>query len=139
MRKASITVAKNNLSKLLQQVKSGAAILILERNRPVARLELVASEEEANDGRVASLVAQGLAKAPRRRLDTASFLSREWIRLPNGASAVEAPCAQKGSRKGEILGFLGSVVPDCPGKGNGGVLPVTPGGTPDRHLMREPG
>jgi antitoxin (DNA-binding transcriptional repressor) of toxin-antitoxin stability system len=83
------------LSKLLQEVKSGTTILILERNRPVARLEPVAAEEATNDERVASLVAQGLATAPRRRLDIASFLSRAMIRLPMGASAVQALLSER--------------------------------------------
>jgi prevent-host-death family protein len=90
MKKASITEAKNHLSRLLEEVKSGTAIIILNRNKPVARLEPVASDEATNDDRVASLVAQGLATAPRRRLDVASFLSRKMIRLPERTGAVKA-------------------------------------------------
>jgi prevent-host-death family protein len=80
--------AKNNLSRLLEEVKSGTTILILERNKPVAGLEPVAADEATNDDRVASLVAKGLATAPRRRLDVGSFLLRKMIRLPAKASLV---------------------------------------------------
>jgi len=88
MKRASITEAKNNLSRLLEEVKSGATILILERNRPVARLGPVAAEEATNDERVSSLVAQGLAAAPHNQFDAAAFLSRAMVRLPAGTSAV---------------------------------------------------
>jgi prevent-host-death family protein len=90
MRKASITQAKNHLSQLLEEVKSGTTILILDRNKPVARLEPVAAEGATNDERVASLVAQGLATAPRRPLDAAAFLSRKMIRLPARTTALQA-------------------------------------------------
>ena len=41
MKKASITEAKNNLSSLIDSVKSGSPVLIVDRGRPVARLEPV--------------------------------------------------------------------------------------------------
>jgi prevent-host-death family protein len=90
MKRASITEAKNNLSRLIEEVKSGTTILILERNRPVARLEPVAADEATNNDRVSALVAQGLATAPHKRFDAASFLSRAMVRLPAGTSAVDA-------------------------------------------------
>lgn len=95
MKRVSITVAKNHLSRLLEEVKSGTTILILDRNKPVARLEPVAADRTTNDDRVATLVQQGLATAPRRRLDVAAFLSRKMIRLPAGASAVGALLSER--------------------------------------------
>ena len=41
MKKASITEAKNNLSALIDRVKGGSPVLIVDRGRPVARLEPV--------------------------------------------------------------------------------------------------
>ena len=41
MKKASITETKNSLSALLDLVKQGESVLIMDRNRPVARLEPV--------------------------------------------------------------------------------------------------
>jgi len=37
MKKASITEAKNNLSALIDSVKGGSPVLIVDRGRPVAR------------------------------------------------------------------------------------------------------
>ena len=41
MKKASITEVKNNLSALIDGVKQGAPLLIMDRGRPVARLDAV--------------------------------------------------------------------------------------------------
>jgi prevent-host-death family protein len=95
MKKASISETKNHLSRLLEEVKQGTTILILDRTTPVARLEPVAADEQSNAGRVAALVRQGLATAPRCRFDSAAFLSRRMIRLPEGASAVQALLADR--------------------------------------------
>ncbi len=90
MKKANITETKNNLSRLLEEVKSGTSILIVDRNRPVARLEPVAAEEHPGDGPVGALVREGLAAAPRRRFDAAAFLGRKMVRLSAGVSGVQA-------------------------------------------------
>ena len=95
MKKASISETKNHLSRLLEEVKQGTTILILDRATPVARLEPVAADEQSSAGRVAALVRQGLATAPRRRFDSAAFLSRRMIRLPEGVSAVQALLADR--------------------------------------------
>jgi prevent-host-death family protein len=49
MRRATITEAKNGLSALLEQVKSGESILITDRGVPVARLEPARSSEDDDD------------------------------------------------------------------------------------------
>jgi len=43
MKKASITEAKNNFSALIDSVKGGSPVLIVDRGRPVARLEPVSA------------------------------------------------------------------------------------------------
>jgi prevent-host-death family protein len=95
MKKASITETKNHLSRLLDEVKSGTTILIMDRNRPVARLEPVAAEERTNADRVAALVREGLAAQPRRPFDLKAFLSRKAVRLPAGASAVQVMLSER--------------------------------------------
>ena len=95
MKKASITETKNHLSRLLEEVKSGTTILILDRNKPVARLEPVAADQDTNDERVAVLIRQGLATAFRRRLNVASFLARKMAHLPEGTSAVRALLSER--------------------------------------------
>ena len=90
MKKASITETKNNLSRLIDEVKNGTSILILDRNIPVAKLEPLSSNEVSGFDRAASLVRQGLAATPRHKLDVIQFLNRKKTCLTNGVSAVKA-------------------------------------------------
>ncbi|MEO8511717.1 MAG: type II toxin-antitoxin system prevent-host-death family antitoxin [Chloroflexota bacterium] len=48
MKQATITEAKNGLSALLDQVKAGQSIVILDRGVPVARIEPIAARPEAS-------------------------------------------------------------------------------------------
>jgi prevent-host-death family protein len=74
MKKASITEAKNNLSALIDSVKGGSAVLIVDRGRPVARLEPVTSGRELDqDGRLARLVRDGIARPGRAPMPRALF------------------------------------------------------------------
>ncbi len=61
MKTATITQAKNGLSALIDRVKSGESILILDRGTPVARLEPITGAGDG-DGRAARLERAGLAK-----------------------------------------------------------------------------
>jgi len=91
MKVATISQTKNGLSALLDRVRQGDTILITDRSRPVARLEPVASAEDAgpDDGRLARLERAGvIRRAARRRLS-------EILRVPPpapvpGADAVAA-------------------------------------------------
>jgi prevent-host-death family protein len=56
MKKASITEAKNRLSALIDGLKRGSPVLIVDRGRPVARLEPVTRLGEGEqDGRLVQL------------------------------------------------------------------------------------
>jgi len=66
MKKASITEAKNNLSALIDSVKGGSPVLIMDRGRPVARLEPVDHWRPDDDGRLARLVRDGAVRPARR-------------------------------------------------------------------------
>src|SRR5271157_4103100 len=66
MRKASITEAKNNLSALIDSFKGGSPVLIVDRGRPVTRLEPVtAGSESEQEGRLSRLLKDGVVR-PRR-------------------------------------------------------------------------
>ena len=65
MKKASITEAKNNLSALIDGVKGGSPVLIVDRGRPVARLEPVGGAQSDADGRLARLVRSGVVRPAR--------------------------------------------------------------------------
>ncbi|OGQ22162.1 MAG: hypothetical protein A2138_18275 [Deltaproteobacteria bacterium RBG_16_71_12] len=91
MNKASISETKNRLSALLDRVRHGETILIMDRETPVARLEpVVAHGREQVDGRVARLERAGL------------------LRRGNAASikAVLASGPPKAHRGGDVLDAL---------------------------------
>src|SRR5262250_1810380 len=89
MKKASITEAKNNLSALIDSVKGGSPVLIVDRGRPVARLEPVSAGLPDDDSRLARLVREGVLRPARRRAPKALFAIRP-PRLKNSASGVQA-------------------------------------------------
>jgi prevent-host-death family protein len=88
MKKASITEAKNNLSALLDRVRGGSAVLIVDRGRPVARLEPVTQLGSA-DERLARLVREGVVRPARGTSPRTLFTTRP-PRAKKGASAVRA-------------------------------------------------
>jgi prevent-host-death family protein len=89
MKKASITHAKNNLSALIDGLKGGSPVLIVDRGRPVARLEPVTIGLEAEpDGRVLRLVRDGIVR-PRRSAPPQTLFSQQPPRAKAGASAVK--------------------------------------------------
>jgi prevent-host-death family protein len=89
MKKASITEAKNNLSLLIDGLAGGSPVLIVDRGRPVARLEPVVGGERADDGRLARLVRAGLVRQRRKAL-APGFFTAKLPRLKKGTSAVQA-------------------------------------------------
>jgi len=72
MKTATISHAKNHLSELLAGVKRGESVLILERDRPIARIVPVEASERDDDERLADLERRGIirraAKPPRKTL-----------------------------------------------------------------------
>jgi len=98
MKKANITETRNNLSRLLEEVKSGTTILILDRNKPVARLEPVADDVDTNSDRLPRLVRQGLVSAAESSLDLREFLAWKRPRLPAGTDAVRILAEERDER-----------------------------------------
>ena len=89
MKKASITEAKNNLSALIDTVKGGSPVLIVDRGRPVARLEPVAGIRSGDDSRLARLVRDGIVRPARGVVPKTLFVTRP-PRVRKGASGVRA-------------------------------------------------
>ena len=89
MKKASITEAKNGLSALIDGLKGGSPVLIVDRGRPVARLEPVLSSREPDDGRLSRLIREGIVRPGRAPLPRV-LLAEQPPRLKRGASAVRA-------------------------------------------------
>jgi len=89
MKKASITEAKNNLSALIDRVKSGSPVLIVDRGRPVARLESAAGDHVgAEAGQLEHLVRAGVVRAGRAPFPKTRIASEPP--RPRKASAVDA-------------------------------------------------
>ena len=66
MKKATLTETKNRLSALIDEVRAGETILVLDRGRPVARIEsILADEQGASVGRLERLERQGLVTRPK--------------------------------------------------------------------------
>jgi len=90
MKKASITEAKNGLSKLIDSVKAGSPVLILDRGRPVARLEPLGTGVEADaTGRLARLIRDGVVRPSRGPGLSKSFLDEPLPRAKTGLSIVD--------------------------------------------------
>jgi len=90
MKKASITEAKNRLSALIDGLKGGSPVLIVDRGRPVARLEPVTKPGDGEpDGRLSRLVRAGIVRPGRTPLSR-TLLTTQPPRPKGKASAVAA-------------------------------------------------
>jgi prevent-host-death family protein len=90
MQKVSITEAKNRLSALIDGLKAGSPVLIVDRGRPVARLEAVRSGSKSEeDGHLARLVRAGIVRPGHAALPR-SFFTEQLPRVGRGASVVAA-------------------------------------------------
>jgi prevent-host-death family protein len=89
MKKASITEAKNNLSALIDSVKGGSPVLIVDRGRPVARLEPVRAIGSDDNHRLARLVRDGVVR-PARGVMPMALIGAHPPRAKKGASGVRA-------------------------------------------------
>ena len=87
MKTATISEAKNHLSELLARVKQGETVLILDRDKPVARIVPIEVTDRTDDERLADLERRGVirraATPPRKTLPP-------QIELPEGVSILEA-------------------------------------------------
>ena len=83
------THARNHLRDLIKAVQGGETVLILARDRPVARLGPVV-ERNASDveGRLARLERAGVVRRPHRKLPE-SFLSDPLPKIKGDSGIVE--------------------------------------------------
>jgi prevent-host-death family protein len=95
MKRATLTDTKNNLSALVDQVQHGETILILDRGRPVARLESVRGGEDDPEGRLARLERQGLLRRASAPLPPEILMAKP-PRPSKRASALKALLAERG-------------------------------------------
>src|SRR5206468_10351779 len=86
---ATVTEAKNRLSALIDRVKSGESVLIVDRGTPVARLESAVSADADPQGRIARLERAGAVR-PARKPPAVAVLGSSPPSSVRGASAVSA-------------------------------------------------
>src|SRR3954467_10442230 len=86
---ATVTEAKNGLSALIDRVKGGESVLIVDRGTPVARLESAVGAETDPEGRIARLERAGVVRAARKP-PAEPVLTASPPRAAHGASAVGA-------------------------------------------------
>ncbi len=88
MKIVSITEAKNRLSALIDGLRGGTGILIVDRGRPVARLEPIAGSDQ-HEGRLDRLAREGTVRAGRASL-ARSIIAEKPPRPKSGTSVVAA-------------------------------------------------
>lgn len=93
MKVANISTTKNELSRILGEVKAGETYLIVDRNVPIARVEPLQSP----DSRLSALATDGAVMLPQQELDVEDFLESVRPSVRNGASAVAAVLAERES------------------------------------------
>jgi prevent-host-death family protein len=86
---ATVTEAKNRLSALIDRVKGGESVLIVDRGTPVARLESAVGAETDPEGRIVRLERAGVVR-PARKPPSAALLTSAPPPAAHGASAVGA-------------------------------------------------
>ena len=87
MKSATISHAKNHLSELLAAVKRGESVLILERDRPIARIVPIESSERDDDERLADLERRGVIRRAARPARKSLPPPIDW---PEGDSLLDA-------------------------------------------------
>ncbi len=89
MKTASVTETKNQLSAILEQVREGETYLILDRGKPVARLEPVRGGEskDSDEARLADLERRGLIRRGKGKIPR-EFFETPPVKLPKGVSVL---------------------------------------------------
>lgn len=87
MHVATITEAKNQLSALIDRVRGGESVLIVDRGIPVARLESAVGGDLDAEGKIARLERAGAVRAAPRPPAT-ELLSQAPPKPRRGASVV---------------------------------------------------
>jgi antitoxin (DNA-binding transcriptional repressor) of toxin-antitoxin stability system len=89
MEKATVSKLKDNLSAYLRKVRAGHAVVIYDRDVPIARLERIESSGRSAD-RLTLLRAQGIARPPLRARSAASVRSSLSNPVPRSARVLDA-------------------------------------------------
>ena len=95
MKMANITETKNHLSALIHEAQRGETIIVLDRKKPVARIEAVTSvTDEREDVRLDRLQRGGVLLKPRGG-SLEDILNKRPPQPGRAASAVRTLCAER--------------------------------------------
>ncbi len=89
MEKATVSKLKDNLSAYLRKVRAGHAVVIYDRDVPIARLERIEVGGKGAD-RLALLRAQGITRPPVKSLTPARVRASLAAPLPRAARVLDA-------------------------------------------------
>ncbi|TLY58044.1 MAG: type II toxin-antitoxin system prevent-host-death family antitoxin [Gammaproteobacteria bacterium] len=89
MEKATVSKLKNNLSAYLRKVRAGHAVVIYDRDVPIARLERIESSGRGAD-RLTLLRAQGVTRPPLRLLSAEKLRAALSNPVRRSARVLEA-------------------------------------------------
>jgi antitoxin (DNA-binding transcriptional repressor) of toxin-antitoxin stability system len=89
MEKATVSKLKDNLSAYLRKVRAGHAVVIYDRDVPIARLERIESSGRGAD-RLALLQAQGVTRPPLRPMTASKLRASISSPLPRSAHLLDA-------------------------------------------------
>lgn len=89
MKVVGIAEAKNKLSALIDHVRAGETVLIMDHGRPVARLESAVSIEDVGLGRLSRLERAGIVRIATKKLAD-DLLRTSPPRARKGADVVRA-------------------------------------------------
>lgn len=89
MEKATVSKLKNNLSAYLRKVRSGQAVVIYDRDLPIARIERIETSGRGAD-RLALLAAQGITRPAARPLSARELRALLPRPLPRSARVLDA-------------------------------------------------
>ena len=89
MIRAGVKDVKNNLSRLLAQVKAGDEILITERGKPIARIVKENNNEKSIRATLGPLIQKGLIALPSRRIQKNNLVPIETSGKPASEMVIE--------------------------------------------------
>lgn len=89
MERATVSKLKDNLSAYLRKVRAGHAVVIYDRDVPIARLERIEATGRGAD-RLALLRAQGIARPPVRTMSAAALRASLSHPVPQSAAVLDA-------------------------------------------------
>lgn len=92
MIQVNISTLKNQLSAILRKVRKGEEVLVMDRDRAIARLAAVRDSDlsSSDDQLLKDLERRGIIRRAEKPLPSAKWLRRNLIRLPKGVSVVQA-------------------------------------------------